>query len=63
MALFYDFEQYFGFTELCKIETTYRFHQPLIDKSSAFVMKNPAQIAPPFQFSGTVIPEKWYRDS
>lgn len=26
-------------------------------------MKNPAQIAPPFQFSGTVIPEKWYRDS
>lgn len=44
MALFYDFEQYFGFTELCKIETTYRFHQPLIDKSSAFVMKNPAQI-------------------
>lgn len=43
MSLFYDFEQYFGFTELCKIETTYRFHQPLIDKSSAFVMKNPAQ--------------------
>lgn len=43
MALFYDFEQYFGFTELCKIETTYRFHQPLIDESSAFVMKNPAQ--------------------
>ena len=43
MALFYDFEQYFGFTELCKIETTYRFHQPLIDMSSAFVMKNQAQ--------------------
>lgn len=43
MALFYDFEQYFGFTELCRIETTYRFHQPLIDMSSAFVMKNPAQ--------------------
>ena len=43
MALFYDFEQYFGFTEVCKIETTYRFHQPLIDKSSAFVLKNPAQ--------------------
>lgn len=43
MALFYDFEKYFGFTELCKIETTYRFHQPLIDKSSAFIMKNPAQ--------------------
>lgn len=43
MALFYDFEAYFGYTEICKIETTYRFHQPLIDKSSAFVMKNPAQ--------------------
>ena len=43
MALFYEFEKYFGYTELCKIETTYRFHQPLIDKSSAFVMKNPAQ--------------------
>lgn len=43
MSLFYDFEQYFGYTETCKIETTYRFHQPLIDKSSEFVMKNPAQ--------------------
>ena len=43
MALFYDFEEYFGFTELCKIETTYRFHQPLIEKSSAFIMKNAAQ--------------------
>lgn len=43
MALVYDFEQYFGYTELCKIETTYRFHQPLIDQSSAFVMKNPSQ--------------------
>ena len=43
MALFYDFEKYFGKTELCKIEKTYRFHQPLIDKSSDFVMKNPEQ--------------------
>lgn len=43
MALFYEFEKYFGYTEICRIETTYRFHQPLIDKSSAFVMKNPAQ--------------------
>ncbi|MCR5313839.1 MAG: UvrD-helicase domain-containing protein [Bacteroidaceae bacterium] len=43
MSLFYDFEKYFGYTEICKIETTYRFHQPLIDRSSAFVMKNPAQ--------------------
>ena len=43
MALFYEFEKYFGYTELCKIETTYRFHQPLIDESSKFVMKNPDQ--------------------
>lgn len=43
MALFYEFEKFFGFTELCKIETTYRFHQPLIDESSNFVMKNPEQ--------------------
>lgn len=43
MALFYEFEKFFGFTELCKIETTYRFHQPLIDDSSNFVMKNPEQ--------------------
>ena len=26
-------------------------------------VKNPAQIAPPFQFSGTAIPETRYRDS
>ncbi|MBP3773804.1 MAG: UvrD-helicase domain-containing protein [Bacteroidaceae bacterium] len=43
ISLFYDFEQYFGFTEWCKIETTYRFHQPLIDMSSTFIMKNSAQ--------------------
>lgn len=43
MSLVYEFEKYFGYTELCKIETTYRFHQPLIDKSSEFVMKNKEQ--------------------
>lgn len=43
MALFYDFEQYFGYTEICKIETTYRFHQPIIDQSSDFILRNPAQ--------------------
>lgn len=43
MSLVYDFEKYFGYTEQCKIETTYRFHQPLIDKSSEFVMKNKEQ--------------------
>jgi hypothetical protein len=43
MSLVYEFEKYFGFTEHCKIETTYRFHQPLIDKSSEFIMKNKDQ--------------------
>lgn len=43
MSLVYEFEKFFGFTELCKIETTYRFHQPLIDKSSEFIMKNKEQ--------------------
>lgn len=43
MALFYNFENFFGETELCKIETTYRFHQPIIDKSSRFIMKNDDQ--------------------
>ena len=43
MSLFYEFEKYFGFTELCKIETTYRFHQPLIDRSSEFIVKNAEQ--------------------
>ncbi|MCR4681091.1 MAG: UvrD-helicase domain-containing protein [Bacteroidales bacterium] len=43
MSLFYEFEKYFGHTELCKIETTHRFHQPLIDRSSEFIIKNTEQ--------------------
>ena len=43
MSLVYEFEKYFGFTEQCKIETTYRFHQPLIIISSEFIMKNKEQ--------------------
>lgn len=43
MSLVYEFEKYFGYTENCKIETTYRFHQPLIDKSSEFIMRNKEQ--------------------
>ena len=43
MSLFYEFEKYFGYTELCKIETTYRFHQPLINRSSEFIIKNKEQ--------------------
>lgn len=43
LTLFSQFSKYFGFTEECKIETTYRFGNPLIDKSSSFVQHNPLQ--------------------
>ncbi len=43
LALFKDYEKYFGFTVRSKIETTYRFHPPLIGLSSRFILKNPNQ--------------------
>lgn len=43
ITLFKEFENYFGFTVKSKIETTYRFHNPLINLSSDFVQKNPNQ--------------------
>src|SRR5436190_964420 len=43
IALFKEFEKYFGFTVKSKIETTYRFHDPLIKLSSDFIQKNPDQ--------------------
>lgn len=43
IGLFRDFEEYFGYTEKCKIETTYRFGNPLIDLSSKFIQQNPNQ--------------------
>ncbi len=39
-----NFAQYWGCTEISRIETTYRFSQRLIDISGSFIMKNPAQI-------------------
>ena len=44
MNLFNHFESYFGHTERCKIETTYRFGNPLVKRSSKFILKNPAQV-------------------
>ena len=38
------FSNYWGSTEISKIETTYRFSQRLIDISGEFIMKNPMQI-------------------
>ena len=43
LSLFSDFSKYFGFTEECKIETTYRFGNPLVERSSDFVQNNPLQ--------------------
>ena len=44
MNLFCHFDQYFGKTDLNKIETTYRFGNPLVENSAAFIQRNPAQI-------------------
>lgn len=43
MSLFSQFSKYFGFTEECRIETTYRFGNPLIDISSSFIQRNHLQ--------------------
>ena len=44
MALFNQFTEYFGSTEINKIETTYRFGEPLVSLSSRFIQCNNAQI-------------------
>lgn len=43
MALFKDFSKYFGYTKECRMETTYRFGEPIIEKSSDFILNNPEQ--------------------
>ena len=43
MALFKQFEQYFGYTKKCLMETTYRFGEPAIADSSKFILANPEQ--------------------
>lgn len=43
MALFKQFEKYFGFTKKCLMETTYRFGEPAIEESSKFILANPEQ--------------------
>ena len=44
MALFNQFPNYFGPTEINKIETTYRFGEPLVSMSSKFIQRNNSQI-------------------
>lgn len=43
LSLFSSFSKFFGYTEECKIETTYRFGNPLIKRSSKFILTNPLQ--------------------
>ena len=44
ISLFTDFEKYFGYTKVLKIEKTYRNSQNLIDEASRFVLQNPLQL-------------------
>lgn len=44
LTLFNEFENYFGYTEKCKMEDTYRFGEPMIMLSSNFILKNPSQM-------------------
>lgn len=44
MALFNKFSDYFGPTEINRIETTYRFGEPLVSLSSQFIQRNKAQL-------------------
>jgi DNA helicase-4 len=44
IGLFTNFEKYFGYSSLVKIENTYRNSQELIDIAGKFVMANPQQI-------------------
>jgi len=43
MALFKHFSTYFGYTKTCLMETTYRFGEPAIHKTSNFILENPTQ--------------------
>jgi len=44
LELFIQFEEYFGYTKLLKIEQTYRNSQELINVAAKFVKKNPKQL-------------------
>ena len=52
LSLFQEFDQHFGFTATSRIETTYRFHEPLLGASSQFITKNPHQTAKSLRSSG-----------
>lgn len=44
MSLFSQYENFFGATDRCNIESTHRFGQPLVKESSNFIKRNPVQV-------------------
>lgn len=44
ISLFTDFQKFFGYTKILKIEKTYRNSQQLIDEAARFVLQNPLQL-------------------
>jgi DNA helicase IV len=44
LTLFTEFERFFGYSQLLKIEKTYRNSQQLINMAGQFIMKNPKQL-------------------
>lgn len=44
ISVFTKFKEFFGYSEIMKIETTYRNSQELINLASEFILKNPVQI-------------------
>lgn len=78
LTLFTRFEEYFGYTKECQIETTYRFGEPMLQLSSDFIKQNPNQkrknprsydikVATNYEFVGYVsengIESKFYFDT
>ena len=45
ISLFTNFKRYFGYSEILKIERTYRNSQEIIDISGKFIMKNKNQVS------------------
>ncbi len=43
IALFKQFSKYFGYTKECRMETTYRFGNPCVERSSHFILTNHGQ--------------------
>lgn len=43
ISLFKQFPRYFGYTKECRMETTYRFGNPCVERSSRFILTNREQ--------------------